>query len=166
MNLTVDPKHVLFDIVLPFIRARYDRRMLAHHESVARMRNGQCPECMRKYMALWKDKRRWNALWRNHFDERHDPVWRRALELDPIRPWFRLTCFGRHMLSTLWPPFPKHILDYLDLEWWPGICLSWAGLPCYHTSHKFLSTCEFCVPADDDTKLAAHTLLATFKRRT
>ena len=75
--------------------------------AIARIKNGECPECMRKYN---------RPMWLQHFDERHDPVWRRALELDPIRPWFRLTCFGRHMLSTLWPPFPKHILDYLDLE--------------------------------------------------
>jgi hypothetical protein len=110
MKLTVDPKHVLFDIVLPFIRARYDRRMLAHHDSVARMRTGQCPECMRKYMALWKDKRRWNALWHKHFDERHDPVWRRALELEPIRPRFRLTRFGRHML---------HVSHMLNMQSYP-----------------------------------------------
>ena len=89
MKLTVDPKHVLFDIVLPFIRARYDRRMLAHHDSVARMRTGECPECMRKYN---------RPMWHKHFDERHDPVWRRALELEPIRPRFRLTRFGRQML--------------------------------------------------------------------
>ena len=95
MKLTVDPKHVLFDIVLPFIRARHDRRMLAWHDAVARMKNGQCPECMRKYKNM---EATWRTLWHKHFDERHDPVWRRALELEPIRPRFRLTRFGRQML--------------------------------------------------------------------
>ena len=114
MNLTVDPKHVLFDIVLPFIRARYDRRMQAQRDSVARMKNGECPECMRKYFDLWKAKNRMNDLHMRHFRERHDPVWRRALELEPIRPWFRLTRFGRHMLRL--QNYPKHMLDTLDLD--------------------------------------------------
>ena len=114
MKLTVDPKHVLFDIVLPFIRARHDRRRQAMRDAMARIKNGECPECMRKYFDLWKAKNRMNELHMIHFRERHDPVWRRALELEPIRPWFRLTRFGRHMLRL--QNYPKHMLDTLDLE--------------------------------------------------
>ena len=101
MKLTVDPKHVLFDIVLPFIRARHDRRNQAHSDAIARIKNGECPECMRKYN---------RTLWHKHFDERHDPVWRRALELEPIRPRFRLTRFGRHML---------HVSHMLNMQSYP-----------------------------------------------
>ena len=97
---TVDTHHILFDIILPFIRARYDRRMQAHRDTVDRMRNGECPECMNKYYDLWKDKRNYyrNVLFAKHFQERHDPVYRRAMGIEARAEVFRLTRLGRRLL--------------------------------------------------------------------
>ena len=113
---TVDTHHIPFDIILPFIRARYDRRMQAHRDTVDRMRNGECPECMNKYYDLWKDKRIRNTLLHLHFKERHDPVYRRAVRIEARAEVFRLTRLGRRLLHL--HTHPNIHPDNLD--WWPA----------------------------------------------
>lgn len=42
---TVDIKYVLRQFVLPFIRARYNRRAKAGRDAYAKIMDGQCPQC-------------------------------------------------------------------------------------------------------------------------